>query len=72
MDGKEEGDPALADLALEIHLNPCGIKPKTGTQPATTLYRRVAGTSPPPHSTSDTGELGFGSGRRAGWSGQLQ
>jgi hypothetical protein len=72
MDIEEEGDPALADLALEIHLNPCVIKPKTGTQPTSTLYRRVAGTFPPPHSTGDTGELGFGSGRRVGWHRQLQ
>jgi hypothetical protein len=72
MDVEEEEDPALADLALEIHLNPCNIQPKNGKQPTTTLYRRVAGTSPPPYSTGNADELGFGSGRRAGRRGQLQ
>jgi hypothetical protein len=72
MDVEEERDPAMADLDLEIRLNPCSKKPKTGKQPTSTLFRRVAGTSPPPHSTGNAGELGIGSGRRAEKSPQLQ
>jgi hypothetical protein len=72
MDVEEKEDPAQVDLALEIHRNPCNKQPINGKQPITTLYRGVAGTSPPPNSTGNAGELGFGSGRRAGRREQLQ
>jgi hypothetical protein len=72
MDGEEDDDPATPDLTLETRLEPCREKPNTGKQPKATLYRRVAGTSPPPHSTGNAGELGLGSGRRAGQGAQLQ
>jgi hypothetical protein len=72
MDGEEDEAPAAADLALKTRLNPCSKKLNTGKKPKPTLYRRVAGTSPPPHSTGNAGELGIGSGRRASQATQLQ
>jgi hypothetical protein len=72
MDGEEDEAPAAADLALKTRLDPYSTKLNIGKQPTPTMYRGVAGTSPPPHSTGSAGELGIGLGRRASRATQLQ